>query len=192
MALWMGRGFAESVVIMNILLAGSLFQSQNLVAHVMLPGMGRLRVFTRIMLGYVACVLLLGCLFIKWWGLVGIAAAIAATMSLMEVIFMAYIFRDFEVTVWRFWRQCLMPSASAAVLPLVWIVAARAWLPATSWTRLSVDVACCLLLYVVGFWKWGLEASERANVMLKVFSGIGWSANRGEKESTPAAETGKP
>src|SRR5262249_25992655 len=50
--LWVGPGFEKSVAVMWVLLLGNFYQSQNMVAHVLLPGMGKIRVFTIVMAAY--------------------------------------------------------------------------------------------------------------------------------------------
>jgi len=186
--LWMGQEFSQAVLIMDILLVGSLFQSQNLVAHVMLPGMSRLRVFTRIMLGYIVCTTVLGILFVTQWGLPGMAAAIATTMVLMESMFITYIFREFDVRFHDFARVCLLPSVVAALPAVAWIFMAHRFLPAATWARLVVDVGVCLSLYGVAFWQFGLSAHERTAVKWRVLVILGRRVQNPE-EDPAAAET---
>lgn len=171
--LWMGSEFSEAVLIMQILLVGSLFQSQNLVAHVMLPGMSRVKVFTRIMLGYIVCTTGLGILFVVQWGLPGMAAAIATTMLLMESVFITHIFREFEVQFRDFARVCLLPSVVAAIPAIAWILVAHRFLPAVTWTYLVVNVGVCLSLFVIAFWRVGLSAHERTAVKQRILVMIG-------------------
>ena len=171
--LWMGSDFSQGVLIMDILLVGSLFQSQNLVAHVMLPGMGRLRVFTRIMLGYIVCTVGLGILFLALWGLPGMAAAIAVTMIVMESVFITYILREFDVRLRIFVRTCVLPSLLSAFPVVVWILVAHSLLPAVTWFRLIVDVGMCVSLYGVMLWKCGLSAEERKSAKERVLVVLG-------------------
>src|SRR5262249_40296620 len=91
--LWMGDGFDESYVVMSLLVLGSLVQSQNVVAHVMLPGMGELGVFTRFMAVYPIVTALCAVGGILTGGLVGLAAGTATAMLVMEIAFLRLIVR---------------------------------------------------------------------------------------------------
>src|SRR5207253_2552450 len=107
--LWMGPGFDTSIVILFVLLIGNVYQSQNVVAHVLLPGMGRLRAFTWIMTAYPILNLGLCVVFIKLWGLVGVAIATTMTYVLAESIFLFFITRIFELKLSRVLVACHVP-----------------------------------------------------------------------------------
>lgn len=188
-ALWMGKDFAQAVLIMDILILGNLFQSQNLVAHVMLPGMGRLKVFTWIMLGYIFCAAGLGVLFVVRWGLPGMAAAITLTMVVLESVFIVHILREFDVRLVELLRVCHLPSFIAAAPAVAWVLLARHFTHALSWPVLIAEVGVCLALYFAAFAAFGLTRTERAAVkdQIMVFLGRGVESGRCAQTAIEAA-----
>lgn len=165
--LWMGRDFSAAAWVLMFLMIGNLYQSQNLVAHVMLPGMNRLRAFTAVMSVYPVVTAVLGALLVRKWGPVGMAAALAATIVLVESAFLPYILRLFELSMLRFLRECILPAALSCVPSLAWIWLVRAWLPATTWPRMVFDVAGSLVAYAAGFWVLGASREERRALLAK-------------------------
>ena len=159
---WMGPGYDESARVLALLVLGSLFQSQNLVAHVMLPGLGELSVFTRFMALYP--VVTLGCAVtgIVAGGLVGLAAGMTAAVALMETLFLAVVVRPvLGVRVRAVVRQCHVPVARA-VAPLgVWIVFVRLGPGVESWPALIATVGVAGALFAIGGWTSVLTSGER-------------------------------
>jgi O-antigen/teichoic acid export membrane protein len=177
-ALWMGNEFSESFFIMSLLLIGSFYQSQNVVAHVMLPGMGNLKVFTKVMIVYPILITILGIMFIQQWGLVGMAAAIAVTMIFIETCFFFYIAKIFEISLSDLMKACHVPVIFSAIPTIVWILFIREILPPQSWFTLSIDVASCLVLYSLSFWFLGASQEERKALKAKTFDLLGFVAGR--------------
>ena len=160
-ALWMGDGYAQSFQVLVILVAGGLFQSQNVVAHVMLPAMGELRAFTRIMAAYPIATIALTVTAMHAWGLLGVPAGIAMTMVLMETIFSRAILRVFGVSWSDLLRACHLPVLLSALPALTWVVLARAAVPIESWLALVTAVAMTLALHALGFLGLGMSSGER-------------------------------
>lgn len=167
-SLWMGRDYTEATWIMTFLVVGNFYQSQNVVAHVMLPAMNRLRVFTTIMCIYPVVTVLLGILFVHRWGAVGMAAALAATMVLIESGFVFYIVRVFELTLPKFLQLCILPMVLSSVLALGWIGVVRLWFEPTTWIHIIFDVGGCLAVYAAGFWFLGTSPRERKSLRGKI------------------------
>lgn len=172
-ALWMGKEFSQAVLILDILIWGNLYQSQNLVAHVMLPGMDRLKVFTWVMLGYIFCAAGLGVLFVVRWGLPGMAAAITLTMVALESIFIVHILREFDVRLVELLRVCHLPSLIAAAPAIAWILLTRYFVHVFSWPVLIAEVGVCLALYGASFSAFGLTSIERAAVKEQIIKLLG-------------------
>jgi len=165
--LWMGRDFAVAAWILIFLVVGNLYQTQNLVAHVMLPGMNRLRGFTVVMSIYSVLTVLLGVLFVWKWGPVGMAAALAATILLVETAFLPYILRLFELSLRGYLRRCVWPAVVSSLPALAWIWLVRACLPATTWPRMVFDVVGSLAAFAAGFWVLGTCSQERKALIAK-------------------------
>ncbi len=159
--LWLGAGYEEAVAILNILLIGSLYQAQNVIAHVMLPGMNRLRVFTLIMSAYPVVKIVLGVLLIKLIGLQGIALATTLTYLILETIFLHYILKSFEVTLPQLLLKVHLP-ALLTITPGVLI----AWVfkfsnLVHSWMDLLLVGSGLLGIFGLSFVAMGMSVQER-------------------------------
>jgi O-antigen/teichoic acid export membrane protein len=160
--LWMGDGFADGYAVMALLVAGSLVQSQTVVAHVMLPAMGEIRVFTRFMAVYPVVTATCAIAGILAGGLVGLAAGTTCSIVVMETAFLALIVRTrFDVAIARVLRRCHLPAVKALLPAATVIVAARAMTPIASWAALVGAALLAGLAFVAGAWRFGLTPAER-------------------------------
>jgi O-antigen/teichoic acid export membrane protein len=160
--LWMGAGFAEGYAVMALLVAGSLVQSQTVVAHVMLPAMGEIRVFTRFMAVYPVVTATCAISGILAGGLVGLAAGTTLSIAVMESAFLVLIVRTrFDVPIARVLRRCHAPAAKALLPAAVVIAAARLLTSIASWATLATVAAAAGLAFLAGAWRFGMTAAER-------------------------------
>jgi O-antigen/teichoic acid export membrane protein len=166
--LWMGTGFDESIAVMTLLVLGSLFQSQNVVAHVMLPGMGELEVFTRFMAAYPIVTAACAVTGIVAGGLVGLAAGITTAIVVMETVFVAVVRRRFGVTLRRFLVRCQLPVAKAAAPAVACVVFVRAVAPLDTWLALAAAVVTTGGIFAASFWTLGVTGGERRAVLARL------------------------
>jgi O-antigen/teichoic acid export membrane protein len=160
--LWMGPGFDESARILALLVLGSLFQSQNLVAHVMLPGLGEFAVFTRFMALYP--IVTAGCAVtgILTGGLIGLAAGMSVAIAAMELLFATTIVRPvLGVPMATVLRRCHVPVVRAMAPVVAWIACVRLGPGVDSWSALLATLAVAGLLFTLGAWWSVLTAGER-------------------------------
>jgi len=162
--LWMGPGFDTSIVILFVLLIGNLYQSQNIVAHVLLPGMGRLRVFTWIMVAYPILNLALSLILIKVWGLVGVALATTVTYFLAETVFLYFITRIFEVKISRILISCHLPVLAILAPAVVVSLYFKAMMVQQSWLVLIAGVAVFSACSAGALFTYGLSGAERDRI----------------------------
>ena len=162
--LWMGHEFVPAALLLQILLIGNLYQAQNVVAHAMLPGMGFLRVFSRIMAAYPIVCVLLSLLLIYPFGLVGVAVAATATFIILETYFLRQILPIFEISLAELLRGCHLPSMMALLPALAFAMVSRLFLPVNTWTGLVAVVVVFLVIYAAAFWLWGLSRSEKESL----------------------------
>jgi O-antigen/teichoic acid export membrane protein len=160
--LWMGPGFDEGYAVMALLVAGSLVQSQTVVAHVMLPGMGEIRVFTRFMAVYPIVTAACAITGIRTGGLVGLAAGTTLSIFVMETAFLVLIVRSrFGLSLARVLERGHLPAVKALAPAAVVIAAARLCLPIASWTALATIGIAAGIAFLVGAWRFGLTPAER-------------------------------
>jgi O-antigen/teichoic acid export membrane protein len=160
--LWMGDGYETSYAVMCLLVAGNLVLSQNVVAHVMLPGMGELRVFTRFMAVYAVVAVVCATTGIHAGGLVGLAGGIATAMLVMEVAFLATVVRTrFGVTPPALWMRCHWPVLKAMAPVVAWIAAVRLAVPIGTWPRLAATAIAAGVVFLGAVWTFALTRAER-------------------------------
>jgi O-antigen/teichoic acid export membrane protein len=160
--LWMGEGFDQSYAVLCLLVAGSLVQSQNVVAHVMLPGMRELRVFTRFMGVYPIVTGTFAVIGISSGGLLGLAAGTAASMLLMETAFLVLIVRTrFDVPVGRVLARCHVPVLKALAPVVLWLATVQALGPIDSWLGLVASATVAGLVFLAGVWSAAMTPAER-------------------------------
>jgi O-antigen/teichoic acid export membrane protein len=167
--LWMGDGFAESYLVMCLLVAGSLVQSQNVVAHVMLPGMRELRVFTRFMAVYPVVTASFAVTGVATGGLVGLAAGTALSMLVMETAFLVFVVRTrFDVSLARVVTRVHAPVARALAPVVVWIATVRAFVVVDSWIVLAATAVVAGGVFLAGVWTGAMTPAERRAVRDRV------------------------
>jgi hypothetical protein len=160
--LWMGDGFETSYAVMCLLVAGNLVLSQNVVAHVMLPGMGELRVFT----------LLHG-------DLRGRRGRLRDDRHLRgrprrargrhrddDARHGARVPRDGRADALRralraLWMRCHWPVLKALAPVVAWIVAVRLVVPLGSWPRLASTAIAAGIVFLGAVWTFALTRAER-------------------------------
>ncbi len=163
--LWMGAGFAEGYAVMALLVAGSLVQSQSVVAHVMLPGMGEIRVFTRFMAVYPFVTATCAITGILAGGLVGLAAGTTVSIVVMETAFLLLIVRSrFDVSIARIVRRCHLPAVQALAPAAVAIATARLVTTIDTWLALATIAFVAGSAFLVGAWRFGMTPAERRAV----------------------------
>lgn len=171
--LWVGNGYEQAVTVMYILLLGSVYQSQNLVAHVLLPGMGKIRVFTLVMAAYPIVNLILSVIFLIEWGLIGVAVATSITYLIVETYFIAFIVRVFEVRLSEVLWKCHFPAIISVIPAIVASYYFKSVIDTYSWVGLVTGVGVFLILAGSSFLLFGMSRGERHKVkskMLAVFS----------------------
>jgi O-antigen/teichoic acid export membrane protein len=188
--LWMGDGLGESYAVLCFLVAGSFVQSQNVVAHVMLPGMGELRVFTRFMAVYPVVTATFAVTGILYGGLVGLAAGTAGSMLVMETVFLLVVVRTrFALPVRRVLVRCHLPALKALAPVAVVLGLARVLVPIRSWTALVTTGVVAGVVFAVGAWRFAMTAAERRAVVDRIARTSRARGNAPEVVCTPPRRT---
>jgi O-antigen/teichoic acid export membrane protein len=162
--LWLGSGFEQSVMIMVVLVLGTLYQSQNLVAHVMLPGMGQVRAFTWIMTAYPIVSVSLSVILLKRYGLLGVALGTAGSYFLMETIFIFFITSILKVTLSKLLLSCHFPVLIILTPAMLIGYYFNVMLRSTSWVVLVSGIALFSLSFAGALFTYGLSRPERARI----------------------------
>jgi O-antigen/teichoic acid export membrane protein len=163
--LWMGDGFGASYAVLCLLVLGSLVQSQNVVAHVMLPGMGELGAFMRFMAVYPFVTAPCAITGILAGGLVGLAAGTSVSIAVMETAFLVWIVRSrFALPIARVVARCHVPALKALAPAVAAIACLRAVIAIDSWPVLVSSASVAGAAFLVGAWNFGMTPAERRAV----------------------------
>jgi O-antigen/teichoic acid export membrane protein len=162
--LWLGSGFEQSALIMNVLVLGTLYQSQNMVAHVILPGIGRLRAFTFIMGAYPIVNVALSVILLKRYGLTGVAFGTVASYLLLETIFVFFITSILNVTLGRLLITCHLPVVIILSPALLIGYYVNVMVGRTSWLALLLCATAFAVSFAAALLSYGLSRPERARI----------------------------
>ncbi len=167
-ALWIGRGYAQSAGLLNILTVGILAHLCEMTVTTVLVGMGRANVVSRWVLAQSFVNLALSLLLIRPFGLVGVALGTSISMTLFALISIPVYFRHhLKLPMLPFARAL----AAAVWVQIPWILALlllRAFVPMPSLSAFFGALALALPFYAVLVLAFCLNPSERA-----AFSGLG-------------------
>lgn len=163
--LWMGAQYKQASIILALLVAGNVVQSTNIVAHVMLVGTGKLRVFARVMAIYPFAVLAAAALLIPRFGLTGMAIALAIAIAAMEIAFLPSILNTFEVSVAEWFRKIILPAVIPCLVTAAVSLLYLRYMLASSWPTLTFGVLISILTFAFAYYRFGLALPERTRAV---------------------------
>jgi O-antigen/teichoic acid export membrane protein len=162
--LWLGGDFEQSVQIMIVLVMGTLYQTQNMVAHVMLPGMGRVRAFTWIMALYPLVNIGLSIVLLKRFGLIGVAMGTVGSYLLLETVFLFFITSILKVSISKLLFACHFPVLMIVTPATIIAYYFSRVIPAKSWLTLLTGGVIFFLAFAFALFTYGLSRPERARI----------------------------
>lgn len=162
--LWLGGDFKQSVLVMFILVLGTLYQTQNMVAHVMLPGMGRVRAFTWVMAAYPLVNIGLSIVLLKRFGLIGVALGTTGSYFLLETIFLFFITSILKVSIPRLLFTCHLPVLMILTPALLIGYYFSRVITANSWLSLIGGGAIFSLVFAIALLTYGLSRPEKQRI----------------------------
>lgn len=162
--LWMGSGFQESVFVAQVLLIASLFQSQNVVGHTVLVGMGRLGTFTRVMAAYPVAIIGLASVLGAYFGLIGIALGVALAVCMLEAILLIHLCGLMTTRLIDLLRSCQLPIIVYAAVAAIVSGEIMRGLGPNSWLNLGMKITLFGAIYGLLFVAFGLSRDERRRI----------------------------
>jgi O-antigen/teichoic acid export membrane protein len=168
LTLWIGPGLRLSSAVLTSLVIATAYQSHNVVAHVMLPGVGRLQFFGRFMAVYAVLVVTGQVLGGLARGPVGVAEGTAAAVVVIESWLTPRIWRFFGVSPRDAVVRIFLPSIVPVLVSAVALASIKWFMPISSWPVLIAATGVGVVLYVMTAWQVGLTRDERAIVQRNV------------------------
>jgi O-antigen/teichoic acid export membrane protein len=174
--LWMGKEFESSAWILYLLMAGNLYQAQNVIAHAILIGTGRLRAYTFAMAAYPVLKVALSVFLILHWGLIGVALATPLTVVAVETFFIPYMASMMHVRGLDLFRKWYVPFLLSAVTSsgLILLLRANSIIGLRSWSTLLVGSGLFFSVFAGSFVLFGMSHGERTGFKATLFNAFGW------------------
>lgn len=163
-SLWMGPGFEDAVVVAQVLMLGSLYQSQNSMGHVVLVGIGKLRTFTLIMAMYPILLVAFAAGLGLAYGVVGVAGGVLITILLLESVFLVHLASVTGVGLRELVSETHLRIIPCAIASGCVLALLKTAIDLTDWMRLGACVAAFGVTYAVLLWRVGLSSDERAGL----------------------------
>ena len=178
LTLWMGDEYSKYYIIVQILIISIFFDFNNYVATQILIGMNRIKKFVKYY-GVVALLNLALSVFLvqQGYGLVGVALGTTIPFVLLEVFFLAHVFKVLDIR-WRdYAKQVFIKTVPLAVLVslvmygvLLWRTPIIVGTETTLFARIkdSVEIGAYYVfgcgLYLILFYFKGLNIKEKAEI----------------------------
>jgi O-antigen/teichoic acid export membrane protein len=166
LGLWMGPGFAQDRVVVQVLSVSLLVSSLNHCGYAVLVGMRRVgRLLWTYSLPQAVLNLALSLWLVGPLGIVGVALGTALAALVLEYAFLRHLVRQLELRWSEFLRDVLVPAVPASVTFVPLGAGYLALGPDNVW--LPVVASVCCLLYVTVSWAL-LGDRERTDITLLV------------------------
>jgi O-antigen/teichoic acid export membrane protein len=178
--LWVGQEFLPSVTIMQVLLLGNVYSAQSVVAHFLLAGTARLRIFTRVMIAYPILCIMFSVILINVVGLIGVAIGITLTFFILETYFLRKILEMFKVSLVELLRTCHVPALFTVIPCLSFAILLSQLHSVVSWLELIAACAIFFMIFIMTFWLVGLNQRERSLVATLIKNAMATSKKPGE------------
>lgn len=134
---WIGKGYANSHAVLVLLVASQLVALPMVVARKALLGIGRVRGQALIDLLEAGLNLILSLIFIRYWGILGVAWGTLLPLILVEVlVLLPYVMKELHLSLRDVWHEVVAPQIPAQVALLVFCESVFRWVPAQGWAPL--------------------------------------------------------
>lgn len=163
--LWMGSEFEQVTLIAQLLMIGNFFQSQNSLGHVILVGIGRLRVFTYVMGIYPFAIAALAVAFGLSLGLTGIALGVLLSVLILETVLLLHLMNVMSVTFRQMLKSVHLRVAPCLIATSAGMIAINSNFIADSWTAFVAKAVAFAAVYSSLFVMTGLSATERIGLI---------------------------
>jgi O-antigen/teichoic acid export membrane protein len=163
--LWMGPTFADARPALIALLVAFVATAFNHAAYSTLLGMRRLGpLLWQYYLPQAALNLVLSLLLVRPLGTLGVALGTTIPALALQPIYLRHVFKATGVGPREFWSSTLGPLLAPLAVAFAPLGVAHA-VQGASWIGLLPLSVVCGCAYVGCFWMWGLDASERGEIL---------------------------
>jgi len=162
---WMGPSFVDTRPALIALLVAFAVTAFNHAAYSTLLGMQKLgALLWKYYLPQAAMNLALSVILVHSLGTLGVALGTTIPALLLQPVYLRHVFRATGVSPKAFWAASVAPLLLPLGVAFSPLVAAHA-IQGASWIGLLPLSLVCGCAYVACFWAWGLDASERGELV---------------------------
>jgi O-antigen/teichoic acid export membrane protein len=160
---WVGEQYRHSAQVLTILAVPTLLALPQVAGAHLLFGVDRHRGVVRLTLLNAALNLVLSLLWVRPFGLVGVAMGTAVPLGLVYGIGMlVYSARSLDIPLRQFMREAMLAPVIASLGFLVPALAVRWLWPPVGWPALIASLAFCSAVYAPCAWRVGVTSHDRA------------------------------
>jgi O-antigen/teichoic acid export membrane protein len=159
---WVGEKYREAALLLTALAVPTLLSLPQSAASSMLYGISRHKGMVTLSLLNALLNLGLSLLWVKPWGLLGVALGTAVPLALVGGVATAvYAARAMKLSVRRYlWEGMGQPALVCLAFIVPALAIERLWNP-VGWVPLGASVGGCWLLFAAAAWRWGVGPAER-------------------------------
>jgi len=159
---WVGEKYRDAALLLTVLAVPTLLSLPQSAASSMLYGISRHKGVVTLSLLNALLNLGLSLLWVKRWGLLGVALGTAVPLALVGGVATAiYAARAMQLDVRRYlWEGMGQPALVSLAFVVPALAIQQLWHP-TGWVPLGASVGGCWLLFAAAAWRWGIAAGER-------------------------------
>lgn len=159
---WIGESHRDAARLLTILAVPTLFSLPQSAASSMLFGISRHRGVVALSLLNALLNLGLSLLWVRPYGLVGVAMGTAVPLALVGgVATMVYAALAMQLPLRRYFLEGLLTPALCSLAFLAPALAIQRWWPPHGWVPLGLAVAASWLVFAPVAWRFGITPSER-------------------------------
>jgi O-antigen/teichoic acid export membrane protein len=162
-SLWMGKGYGEdSALVLILLTLGTLFTISERIIGSVLYGISHHHIIAWLRIIEAVSTILLCIIFVKLWGIVGVAFANSISHILfMGVILPIVVCRDLDVSMVTYMRQSIFPPIISSLPFALCCFLLNLYMPAKNLIVFFLWVASIMPIFLACSWYGAFTKSER-------------------------------
>jgi O-antigen/teichoic acid export membrane protein len=162
---WLGPAFVAAEMPTILLTGVQVILVSLTVGHTIVVATGKLGGRMPVILTIVALNLVLSVLFVRWWGVTGVALGTVVASLIDFPLHLRYLQRHVGLHLGAFARQVVLPVYPLLLVPAAGAIAARSWGVTDTLLGTLVTLALCAIAYWMTFMAVSVPRRERDELL---------------------------
>lgn len=173
--LWMGSGYDDSAVVLAILVVGQAVALSQYGPEIMLIGINRHRNLAIVMM-IIACInITLSLVFVRMWGLVGVALGCAIPLAIGQLVCVPIFIRKYiGLPISVYVRRAFLPGLAPIVIFALVLWGNTKIFDADSWGGLAMTICVTLIAYIPAIFFLSCNKEEQGHLRIVGSSLVQW------------------